>query len=134
MRTTRCASAKRTQARGAPEKTATIAASPGARLYQGACAVCHEVGGPALFGSRPSLSLNSNVHSDTPDNLIQVILQGIAAPVSPELGYMPAFREALSDRQLAELVGYLRRQFAPDKPAWTGVDAAIARSRSAPAP
>jgi nicotinate dehydrogenase subunit B len=108
-----------------------IAASPGARIYQGACAVCHEVGGPALFGSRPSLSLNSNVHSDVPDNLIQVILHGIAAPVSPELGYMPAFRESLSDRQLAELVGYLRRQFAPGKPAWNGIDAAIARLKSA---
>jgi nicotinate dehydrogenase subunit B len=107
------------------------AASPGARIYQGACAVCHEVGGPALFGSRPSLSLNSNVHSDVPDNLIQVILHGIAAPVSPELGYMPAFRDSLPDRQLAELVGYLRKQFAPGKPAWNGIDAAIARLKSA---
>jgi nicotinate dehydrogenase subunit B len=109
-----------------------IAASPGARIYQGACAVCHEVGGPALFGSRPSLSLNSNVHSDVPDNLIQVILHGITAPVSPDLGYMPAFKDSLSDRQLAELVGYLRRQFAPGKPAWNGIDAAIARLKSAP--
>jgi nicotinate dehydrogenase subunit B len=108
------------------------AASPGARIYQGACAVCHEVGGPALFGSRPSLSLNSNVHSDVPDNLIQVILHGVAAPVSPDLGYMPAFRDSLSERHLAELVGYLRRQFAPGKPAWTGIDAAIARLKSAP--
>ncbi|MBI5322516.1 molybdopterin cofactor-binding domain-containing protein [Bradyrhizobium sp.] len=107
------------------------AASPGARLYQGACAVCHEVGGPALFGSRPSLSLNSNVHSDVPDNLIQVILHGIAAPVSPDLGYMPAFKDSLSDRQLAELVGYIRRQFAPGKPAWTGIDVAISRLKSA---
>ena len=107
------------------------AGSQGARLYQGACAVCHEVGGPALFGSRPSLSLNSNVHSDVPDNLIQVILHGIAAPVSPELGYMPAFKDSLTDRQLAELVAYLRRQFAPHKPAWAGIDAAIARLKSA---
>src|SRR5262249_35507007 len=111
--------------RGAP------AASQGARIYRGACAVCHEVGGPALFGSRPSLSLNSNLHSDVPDNLIQVILHGIAAPASPDLGYMPAFRDSLSDRQLAELVGYLRRQFAPGKPAWTGLEAAIARLKSA---
>jgi nicotinate dehydrogenase subunit B len=107
------------------------ASSAGARIYQGACAVCHEVGGPVLFGSRPSLSLNSNVHSDVPDNLIQVILHGIAAPVSPELGYMPAFRDSLSDRQLAELITYLRLQFAPGKPAWTGIDAAIARLKSA---
>jgi nicotinate dehydrogenase subunit B len=111
--------------------TRTVAASSmGARLYQGACAVCHEVGGPALFGSRPSLSLNSNLHSAVPDNLIQVILHGIAAPASSNLGYMPAFKDSMTDRQVAELVSWLRRQFAPGKPAWEGVDAAIARLKS----
>jgi nicotinate dehydrogenase subunit B len=112
--------------------TRTIAASStGARLYQGACAVCHEVGGPALFGSRPSLSLNSNLHSTVPDNLIHVILHGIASPASSDLGYMPGFKDSMTDRQIAELVSYLRQQFAPGKPAWTGVDAAIARVKSA---
>ena len=101
----------------------------GARLYQGACAVCHEVGGAPLFGSRPSLALNSNLHSAVPDNLIQVILHGIAAPASSDLGYMPAFKDSLTDDQVAELVSYLRRQFAPDKPAWTGVQAAVGRIR-----
>jgi nicotinate dehydrogenase subunit B len=108
-----------------------VASSPGARLYQGACAVCHEVGGAPLFGARPSLSLNSNLHSTSPDNLIQLILHGIAAPASSDLGYMPGFKENFNDRQVAELVGYLRRQFAPDKPAWTGVDASIGRIRRA---
>jgi nicotinate dehydrogenase subunit B len=107
----------------------TVASSTGARLYQGACAVCHEVGGLPLFGSRPSLSLNSNLHSGRPDNLIQVILHGVAKPASSDLGYMPAFKDSLSDAQIAELVAYLRRQFAPDKPAWTDVAAAIRRIR-----
>jgi nicotinate dehydrogenase subunit B len=112
--------------------TRTVAASSvGARLYQGACAVCHEVGGPALFGSRPSLSLNSNLHSAVPDNLIQVILHGIASPVSSDLGYMPPFKDSMTDRQIAELVSYLRQQFAPGKPAWTGLDGAISRAKSA---
>jgi nicotinate dehydrogenase subunit B len=111
--------------------TVTSASSSGARLYLGACAACHEVGGLPLFGSRPSLALNSNLHGSTPDNLIQVILHGISQPVSSELGYMPAFRDSLSDGQLTDLVSYLRRQFAPGKPAWTGVDAAIARARRA---
>ena len=102
----------------------------GARLYQGACAVCHEVGGLPLFGSRPSLALNSNLHSATPDNLIQVILHGIAEPVSSDLGYMPGFKDSMSDEQVAELVAFLRQQFAPDKPAWTGVRETIARVRS----
>ena len=107
-----------------------VAASPfGQRFYEGACAVCHAVGGPPLFGSRPSLALNSNVHAAVPDNLIQVILDGISTPVSIDLGYMPAFRDALSDDQLAELVGYLRQQFAPGKPAWTGVKDTVKRLR-----
>ncbi len=109
--------------------TRTVAASPGARLYQGACAVCHEVGGAPLFGSRPSLALNSNLHSAVPDNLIQVILHGITSPASSDLGYMPAFKDSLTDDQVAELVSYLRQQFAPDKPAWTDVHAAIGRIR-----
>ncbi len=105
-------------------------ASPlGQRIYEGACAVCHQVGGPPLFGSRPSLSLNSNLHSAFPDNLIQVILNGIASPASSDLGYMPAFKDSLSDDQLAELVSHLRAQFAPQKPAWSGVPEAIKRIR-----
>src|SRR5205823_11748978 len=105
------------------------ASSVGARLYHGACAVCHEVGGPALFGSRPSLSLNSNLHSAVPDNLIQVILHGIASPVSSDLGYMPGFKDSMTDDHVAELVSYLRQQFAPEKPPWTGVHAAVNRAR-----
>ena len=108
---------------------AVSASSPGARLYDGACAVCHEVGGAPLFGSRPSLALNSNLHSAVPDNLIQVILHGVASPVSSDLGYMPGFKDSFNDRQVAELVAWLRRQFAPDKPPWTDVDAAIGRAR-----
>jgi nicotinate dehydrogenase subunit B len=106
-----------------------LPSSVGARIYQGACAVCHEVGGAPLFGSRPSLSLNSNLHSDVPDNLVQVILHGIASPASSDLGYMPGFKDSMSDTQLTELVSYLRRQFAPDKPAWTGVQDAVSRIR-----
>ena len=80
--------------------TRAVSASPlGARLYEGACAVCHRVGGAPLFGSRPSLALNSNLHSAVPDNLIQVILHGIASPVSSDLGYMPGFKDSMTDDQ-----------------------------------
>ena len=110
--------------------TRSASASPvGARIYQGACAVCHAVGGAPLFGSRPSLALNSNLHSAVPDNLIQVILHGIASPVSSALGYMPAFKDSMTDDHVAELVSYLRQQFAPEKPPWTGVHAAVNRAR-----
>ena len=104
------------------------ASAVGARLYEGACAVCHRVGGAPLFGSRPSLALNSNLHSAVPDNLIQVILHGIASPVSSDLGYMPGFKDSLSTDQVTELVSYLRQQFAPGKPPWIDVHAAVSRA------
>jgi nicotinate dehydrogenase subunit B len=112
------------------ETRVTLASSSGARLYQGACAVCHEVGGLPLFGSRPSLALNSNLHSTRPDNLIQVILHGITKPAFSDLGYMPAFKDNMSDAQVAELVSFLRRQFAPDKPDWEDVAGAVSRIRA----
>jgi nicotinate dehydrogenase subunit B len=103
------------------------ASTMGARLYEGACAVCHQVGGAPLFGSRPSLALNSNLNSATPDNLIQVIAHGIASPASSDLGYMPGFKDSMSIDQVSELVSYLRQQFAPDKPSWIDVRASVSR-------
>jgi nicotinate dehydrogenase subunit B len=108
---------------------AVAASSVGARIYRGACAVCHEVGGAPLFGSRPSLALNSNLHSAVPDNLIQVILRGIPSPASNDLGYMPAFADSMTDEQLAQLLSYLRQQFAPAKAPWKDVGAAVSRIR-----
>jgi nicotinate dehydrogenase subunit B len=42
---------------------------------------------------------------------------------------MPGFKDSMTDGQVAELVAYLRQQFAPDKPPWTGIDAALSRAR-----
>src|SRR3954454_21824933 len=112
--------------------TRVVSTSPmGARLYEGACAVCHRVGGPALFGSRASFGINGNLPSAAHDNLIRVILEGIPLPSSSDLGYMPAFKDSMSDQQVAELVSYLRQQFAPDKPLWADVPAAVRQARQA---
>src|SRR5690606_23136593 len=67
----------------------------GENLFQGACAVCHDAReGPPLFGSRPSLALNTNLHSDHPDNTIQILLHGLDNPAMAELGYMPGFADS----------------------------------------
>ncbi|OAJ59859.1 aldehyde dehydrogenase [Paraburkholderia ginsengiterrae] len=118
------------------EQASTVTGAPsglGARLFDGACAACHHTGsGPQLFGAHPSLALNTNLHSATPDNLIRVILDGIGSPARPELGTMPAYRDSFNDAQLAELVSYLRQQFAGGKPAWQDVAASVARIRATP--
>ncbi|WP_144140252.1 molybdopterin cofactor-binding domain-containing protein [Paraburkholderia sp. BCC1884] len=118
------------------EQASAITGAPaglGARLFDGACAACHHTGsGPQLFGAHPSLALNTNLHSATPDNLIRVILEGIGSPARPELGTMPAYRDSFNDAQVAELVSYLRQQFAGGKPAWQDVTASVTRIRATP--
>ncbi|MFJ1253245.1 c-type cytochrome [Cupriavidus sp. CuC1] len=129
------AAAASEQARQLEQRSADAARTlggPAARLYQNACAVCHQGDqGIKQFGIKPSLALNTNLHGDKPDNLIRVLLDGIPAPAASDLGYMPAFGESLDDRQLAQLVHYLRARFAPDKPAWGNVDDTLARLRAA---
>ncbi len=125
-----------TEARMAAEVAAAttgamrISGGSGARIYQGACAACHESGGAPQFGVRPNLAFNSNLHSANPDNLIRTVLAGIQAPALSHLGAMPGFAATLDDAQLADLIGFLRRQYAPGKPAWLGLDARIARLRA----
>ena len=104
--------------------------TPGARLYDGACAVCHTgVERRDLFGIRPQLALNTSVRSDRPDNLIRVILEGIATPAAGMHGTMPAFHGYLNDRQLADLVRYIRATFAPDRQPWADIEHSIAQAR-----
>ncbi len=103
---------------------------PGENLFNGACAVCHDSrSGPVLFGARPSLALNTNLHSDQPDNVIQVLMHGISRPALANLSTMPAFKHSMNDTQLESLVHYMRKRFAPDKAAWNNVSGKIATIR-----
>jgi nicotinate dehydrogenase subunit B len=100
------------------------------QFFSSACGACHHDGnGPMVFGQNLPLALSSKLHSERPDNLLRVILEGVREPATQEVGFMPAFRDGLDDRQVAQLVAYMRQRFAPEKPAWAGVEAASARIR-----
>lgn len=108
---------------------ATLTGS-GADLFAGACAVCHQAGqGTAVFGEKVRLALNTNLHGPRPDNLVQVLMHGVATSASSQVGAMPAFADSLSNRQMTTLVEYLRQLYAPDKPAWTDVAGTVERIR-----
>ncbi|WP_372827719.1 molybdopterin cofactor-binding domain-containing protein [Polaromonas sp.] len=112
---------------------ATTLALPGLgqRLFNGACASCHHDGdGPTLLGVNVPLALNSKLHSERPDNLVRVILDGIREPVSAQVGFMPAFRHSLDDTQIAALASYMRSRYAPGQAAWKDLPAAVSRLRT----
>ena len=120
------------KAREVVAQAAARAPAPSAaqRQFEGSCGACHHEGeGPKLLGVNAPLALNTNVHSDDPDNLIQIILQGLQAPPSREVGFMPSFRHSLNDAQIADIVGWMRSRYAPDRPAWDKLPQRVAQLR-----
>lgn len=110
-----------------------VSLNNGRRVFEGSCQGCHADGlGPKLFGVSPSLATNTSLHSTSPDNLLKVILQGISNPATPDLGYMPGFKDSLSNRQIAELAAYVRNRFASAEPAWQGLEQKVAHLRANP--
>jgi nicotinate dehydrogenase subunit B len=105
----------------------------GQRLFEGACSACHHDGdGPKLIGVNAPLALYTSLHSDSPDNLLRAIFEGVREPATRDIGFMPSFRFALSDAQVADLATYMRARYAPGKAPWAGLDQAAARVRAAP--
>lgn len=119
----------------AQQRLAAAAVSPsgmeeGERLFEGACAACHlDNGLPSFTRARTSLALNTNLHSDRPDNVIQSILGGVHADTVPGVGNMPGFADSFSDTQVATLASYLRARFAPGAPPWQQLEQRVAAIR-----
>lgn len=100
----------------------------GASLYEGACATCHEPGAPMVVAGRPVLPLGTPLHEDNPRDTIQIILQGLRPPVEASGPYMPAYADALTDEQIAEIVGYLKARHGSG-PAWDDLENKVANAR-----
>jgi nicotinate dehydrogenase subunit B len=103
----------------------------GARLFEGACAVCHQGERADVFGIGSLLAFNTNLHSSNADNLVRIIMEGVATDRAGVHGAMPAFAKHFDDDQMTSLVTYLRARFAPDQPMWDGTAETVARIRSA---
>ena len=103
---------------------------PAQRMFSSACGACHHDGdGPKVLGANVPLALSTNLHSDRPDNVIRVILEGVQEPVSDRVGFMKGFSDHFDDRQLADLVRYLRARFAPGKRSWDGLEEKVSEIR-----
>ncbi len=115
-----------------PKAPAASVKTPGTAadnaVFAGACGGCHGPDAPMTRGGAPSLALSSVVNAPSPRDAIQMILHGIPWREGQAGPYMPGFAAVLSDRQVADLVQYLRARFS-NGPAWTDIESQVRRAR-----
>jgi mono/diheme cytochrome c family protein len=100
-----------------------------ARIYAGACAVCHDNGDPLPFGGI-AMARSIGVSGESPRNLANVILYGLPAAGDATAPVMPGFAGALTDAELVELMAWLRARYT-DQPPWPDLAQKVREARAA---
>jgi mono/diheme cytochrome c family protein len=102
---------------------AAASGADGAAIYKSACAGCHERARRGI-----PLSLSTSITDTTSANLVRITLEGIAPLEGRGGGIMPGFAGALTDRQMAALAEYLRKEIG-HAPPWSDLEREIAKAR-----
>lgn len=102
----------------APQQTTAM--YQGQTLFDKACASCHEASPiPRFDQATVDLALNTNLHAESPNNVLQTIINGIDA--HRDIAAMPAFGANFTDQQIIELTRYMRQRFAPNASKWQNI-------------
>jgi mono/diheme cytochrome c family protein len=87
------------------------ASKPGARVYLDNCAACHRTDGVGYELVFPRLAGNPVVQAGNPRSLISIVLDGSQTPRTartPAQFTMPRFAWRLSDKDVADVVNFIR--------------------------
>lgn len=106
------------------------AETPGGKIFAQLCAACHMANGTGVPGMQPPLAGSKVVSGDT-KQLIDVLLRGPAAvlPADREKyqNVMPALGAVYNDADIASVINYVRKNFAPGTPEVTATQVAAQR-------
>jgi mono/diheme cytochrome c family protein len=102
----------------------------GAAIYTDECSACHTPEGAGVARLFPTLKGSPLVQSAEPTSLIHVVLEGghaVATDPAPTAPAMPPFAWKLSDRQVADVVTYIRNAWGNHASSVTTGDVRAAR-------
>ena len=113
---------------------AVAAAPDGKMLFASKCAACHQASGLG-GGPYPPLAGNADVTAPDTANLILTVLNGRSGPIQVNgktfSGAMPAWKDQLSNDDLAAVLTYIRSAWANNAAAVTAPQVAAARNPTA---
>ena len=104
---------------GTPPAATTVSSQDadfmaGRQFYHDQCAACHRLDGSGVPNLFPSLAGAASVQSNDATSLIRVTLQGVrsvATPKAPTGPGMPSFSWKYSDRQISQILTYIRNDW-----------------------
>ncbi|MEX1827061.1 cytochrome c [Luteibacter sp. CQ10] len=99
----------------------------GRRLFEGACASCHQWNGIGQQTRYASLAGTRGVNDPSGLNVTQAILQGVKLHIGETEVYMPAFGHAYSNPEIAALANYVIHHFGGKEGTVTASDVAKRR-------
>lgn len=102
----------------------------GEAIYIDACSACHSRDGSGTARLFPTLKGSPSVQSAEPTSLMHVILEGsraVATDPAPTAPAMPAFGWKLSNRQVADVLTYIRNAWGNRASPVTAGDVGVAR-------
>jgi glucose/arabinose dehydrogenase/cytochrome c5 len=111
---------------------AVDANTPGGKIFAQLCSTCHMANGSGVPGMQPALTHSKVVANDTA-TFINVILKGPAAVLPPDRerfsNVMPALGAVYNDAEIASVINYVRKNFAPGAPEVTLQQVAAQRAK-----
>jgi mono/diheme cytochrome c family protein len=114
-----------------PKPAADPRKEQGATVYLNVCAQCHQAEGTGIAKAIPALAGNDAAAATGPENVISAVLGGL--PGQGDYGPMPAFADALTDQQVADVANYVRTAWGnPGTPDATTALVASLRGKLAP--
>jgi mono/diheme cytochrome c family protein len=102
--------------------------SPGLKLFEGACAGCHQWNGAGRQTPYAALAGTRGVNDVSAENVTQVILQGVKMRVGGNDVFMPGFADAYSDTEVSALANYVVEHFGGKQASVTPGDVAKRRT------
>ena len=103
------------EAGGGADDPAAKAAKEGAIVFSTYCAACHQADGNGVAGQFPPLAGSEWVLADGPNRMVRIVLNGLKGPIKVKGGdynnQMNAFRDSMDDRQIANVLTYVRNSW-----------------------
>ncbi|MCU0393188.1 MAG: cytochrome c [Thermoflexibacter sp.] len=114
------------------DSVATLAELPGKGTYATYCTVCHQMDGKGVPNMYPPLANKDWVGGDK-TRLIKIVLNGLSEPITvngEKYNAVMASHDFLSDKQIADVLSYVRKSFGNDYEAITEAEVSEVRKNN----